>query len=585
MRVICTTSFLVFSLVFSVAATLMVPSASYPDLEAAAAAAAPGDTVLILNGTYTDRQDLSNIAGASGNLIYILAQTSGQVIWQGGSEAWHLSDCSYLHIEGLVFQGQTANGVNIDDAGTFATPTHHITIEDCLFQNLAGTGNNDLLKLSGLDNFAIRNCTFLNGSPGGSGIDMVGCHMGVIEDNLLDAAGVSGIQAKGGTQFVRIEGNMLKNMSQRALNLGGSTGLSFFRPPTANFEAADLQVYSNIFIGSWAPIAYVGCVRVEVINNTIYLPDNWIIRILQENTNPGFLTCADNTFSNNLVVRNNSLSTDVNIGPNTAPATFTFSNNLWYHTQNPSWTGPTLPVAETGAVIQQDPQLVNPGAEDFNLSAGSAAAGQGLTVLDPALDYDNDPFNDPRSIGAQRSNAALPVSLLSFTARMTLEGSVHLRWQTGYEEGVEALVVEHSLNQVDWQVKARVAPANRDQGASYDAWDEQPSGGVNFYRLAIVDLDGTLDHSSVVPVEVAADGPWSAYSVGRSIYLLDIPIHTSQLDVELWDLAGRKVAESRMESRTQMTWDLPESITPGPYLLHLRADGRWAGSKKVVLAH
>ena len=520
MRVISTICLFLSLITPIVPATLTVPSASYPDLETAAAAAAPGDTILILNGTYTDRQDLANIAGAAGNLIYILAQSSGQVIWQGGSEAWHLSDCSYLHIEGFTFQGQTANGVNIDDAGSFATPTHHITIEDCLFQDMAGTGNNDLLKLSGLDDFVIRNCTFLNGSPGGSGIDMVGCHMGVIENNLLDAAGVTGIQAKGGTQFVRIEGNMLKNMSQRAVNLGGSTGLSFFRPPTANFEAADLQVFSNIFIGSWAPIAYVGCVRVEVINNTIYLPDNWIIRILQENTNAGFLTCADNTFSNNLVVRNNSLSTDLNIGANTAPETFTFSNNLWFHTQNPSWTGPTLPVTETGGVIQQDPLLIDPGAENFNLGSGSAAAGQGLAVSDPTSDYDDDPFNNPRSIGAQQSNAALPVSLLNFVARLTPERSVHLQWQTGYEEGVETIVVEHSEDQQHWQARVYVTPSNREEGSSYDAWDQRPSAGINFYRLAITDLDGSLDHSAIIPIEVSGDRRWQAHAVGRVIQLI-----------------------------------------------------------------
>jgi len=58
------------------------------------------------------------------------------------------------------------------------------------------SGNNDLLKLSGLDYFEIRNCEFRNGAEGGSGIDMVSCHHGIIQGNHFENLGSNSIQCK-----------------------------------------------------------------------------------------------------------------------------------------------------------------------------------------------------------------------------------------------------------------------------------------------------------------------------------------------------------------------------------------------------
>jgi len=105
----------------------------------------------------------------------------------------------------------------------------------------------ELKKL--LDSFSVSNCLFLNGSPGGSGIDMVGCHHGTFEGNRFEHMGANAVQAKGGTSDITIQRNFFKDGGQRSLNLGGSTGLQFFRPDTAHYEAADLRVYANIFVG------------------------------------------------------------------------------------------------------------------------------------------------------------------------------------------------------------------------------------------------------------------------------------------------------------------------------------------------
>ncbi len=378
----------------------------FANLSSAESSITAGDTVVILDQTFTDgTQFLDGVNGTSSQPVVIIAETMHQPVFQGGSEAIHLINCSYIELNGLVFEQQTSNGVNVDDGGDYSTPSTNVTIRNCIFRDIGASGNHDFLKMSGVDDFLVENCTFTTGAEG-SGIDMVGCHNGYIQDCTIDDAGVTGIQSKGGTQFITIQRNIIKNMEERGLNLGGNTDAQYFRPPLPNpivdaFEAADLNVFANIFIGNRAPIAYVGCVRVKVINNTFYKPDNWVMRILQETTTTGFLACADNEFSNNIVYLESDL-TEVNTGSNTTPGSFVFTNNLWFNESSGSWT-PTLPVTDPNEMIA-DPQFSNAVSENFTLLSGSPAIGSGQSLLGPTTDFDEAVYSSPPSVGAYEGN-------------------------------------------------------------------------------------------------------------------------------------------------------------------------------------
>lgn len=373
----------------------------YLTLEHAAVIAQPGDAILIHNGTYTQRENISNLNGEEENPIIIYAEEEGKVIYTGQSEAWHLSSCSHLFIAGFVFEKQTSNGVNIDDSGNFDQSTHHITIQNCTFKDMDASGNNDMLKLSGLDDFIIENCIFLNGAAGGSGIDMVGCHRGKIVKNSYNNMGSNCIQAKGGSQFITITQNNFKDGGMRTLNLGGSTGLEYFRPQDATFEAADIDVHSNVFNGSWSPIAFVGSVRVKVVNNTFYKPTNWVFRILQETVDTNrFLPCGYNEFSNNIIYFGNTINRVVNIGPNTNPNSFTISNNLWFNYQDDTFSDPNLPVEESNSIIQQDPKFIDVDNHNFELRNDSPALASGKISTAPELDFQDKYFKDKCSLGA-----------------------------------------------------------------------------------------------------------------------------------------------------------------------------------------
>lgn len=351
---------------------------TYVSLTQAVAITKPGDTIMVHEGNYTGGLHFANLQGTAAKQIYIIAAPTSTVVFEGGVNAWHLTDAAFVQIKGFIFQQQSSNGFNIDDGGIYASPSHHIIFDSCIFRNIKATGNNDLLKMSGVDFFEIRNCSFLNGAAGGSGIDMVGCHEGLISGNRFENLGSNSVQAKGGSKNIKIQYNYFTNGGERTLNLGGSTNIKLFRPIDARYEAAQLTVYSNIFIGSDVPIAFVGCVQTEVISNTIYLPQKWVIRILQETVDSSrFYPCGNNSFTNNIIYHDNRIQVDCNIGPQTNAQSFQFSNNLWYHSQNPTWAGPLLPVKEINSITGKDPLFNNATTGDLSLKKGSPATGKG----------------------------------------------------------------------------------------------------------------------------------------------------------------------------------------------------------------
>lgn len=377
------------------------PGKPFLTLTQAAQVAQPGDTLLLSSGIFAGGIYIENLQGLPEAWITIRGATGGMTIIQGGTNAIQMTDPAYLVIEQLRFREQTGNGVNIDDGGSYNTPAHHIHLRNCIFEDMNASGNNDLLKLSGLDSFLITACLFQNGAAGGSGIDMVGCHHGTIEKTQFHQLGSNSIQAKGGTRYINILQNSFIDGGLRSLNLGGSTGAAFFRPFGANYEAADLDVAGNLFIGSQAPIAYVGSQRVRVWNNTIYRPDKWVIRILQESSDTSFYQAvADGEFVNNLIVVDNKMAVATNIGPNTNSGSFLFARNLWYHLDQSNWSGPYLPVSEIEGMIQIDPMLTDPSQGDVHLLPTSPAIMAGWPLPNSQwLDLDGKSFLTAPSIG------------------------------------------------------------------------------------------------------------------------------------------------------------------------------------------
>ena len=355
-------------------------------LRAALKIAQPGTHICIAPGRYSPGVWAANLQGTVKQpLIIEGSDEKNPPLFEGGSEAWHLSDCSYLTLRNIAVRKQTSNGINIDDGGTYETPTHHITLEKLHVADIGPQGNHDAIKLSGVDDFVVRDC--MVEGWGGQAVDMVGCHRGLIDGCIFRGKSSfsqdTGPQTKGGSSEITIRRCLFDNAGTRAVNLGGSTGLRFFRPQGALYEAKDITVEGCTFIGSQAPIAYVGVDGAMVRYNTIYHPSNWVLRILQETTDKGFAPCGNGRFEHNLVVfRRTEVQVFVNIGLNTQPEIFKFADNLWFCEDRPEASKPALPGSESGGVYGADPRFAVPAKHLFQ-PKNMQAAKFGATAWKP----------------------------------------------------------------------------------------------------------------------------------------------------------------------------------------------------------
>ncbi len=196
----------------------------------------------------------------------------------------------------------------------------------------------------------------------GQAIDFVGCHHAEIAHcRITGKPGFSqhtGPQFKGGSSDVWIHHCRLENAGMRPIQAGGSTGLEYFRPQRAPYEATRIRIEDNVIVGGECAVAFTGATACDFRFNAIEGPEKWVFRILQEQRDAHFARCGNNRLTNNIVVfKSSKVRTILNIGPDTEPKTFEFRGNHWFASDAPDRSRPELPVAETAGVYGVDPDL------------------------------------------------------------------------------------------------------------------------------------------------------------------------------------------------------------------------------------
>lgn len=99
--------------------------------------------------------------------------------------------------------------------------------------------------------------------------------------------------------------------------------------------------------------------------------------------------------------------------------------------------------------------------------------------------------------GANETAASLPVILNYFSVAKE-EEKVLLKWSTEVEIATDRFVVERSQTGKDFEAIAELsAEGSSSIGRMYVFEDQHPIIGDNFYRLKIIDLDGSFNYSNI----------------------------------------------------------------------------------------
>lgn len=118
--------------------------------------------------------------------------------------------------------------------------------------------------------------------------------------------------------------------------------------------------------------------------------------------------------------------------------------------------------------------------------------------------------------GGLTGSQPLPVQLLGFNARKQNNGDVRCTWKTGGEYDMDHYEVELARSDADYQQSLFVkigevqSEGNTDQVREYGFTDtEADKSGVRYYRLRMVEKNGTVSYSAVRPVLFSQPAIWT----------------------------------------------------------------------------
>jgi len=358
-------------------------------LDAALREPQTGDTIILASGRYElDGNEYKYLFGNNLKNVTIRSQDPANpaiIDGNGLGRVVLFRSPQGLTLEDLVIQNMTEGGLNIDDNDDNGEipkpwrPARKIVLRNLIVRNIGVNGGNiDGIKLSGVRDFHITNVQVTNWGDGGSAIDMVGCHEGIIEasqfrnshKNIL----TTGLVTKGGSKNITIRNNRfeLPRGYGGAVKLGGSTspGLFRFARGESKYEASNITVENNVVLGGRSTFSYVNIEAGLVQRNIIYKPSDWVIRILNEAEVGGLTFTRKGKFLNNIIVFDKQLKTAVNIGEKTEADSFIFKGNRWYNVDYPKKSKPQLPSSEVNGMYGKNPNIepnvLIPSMEWFN---------------------------------------------------------------------------------------------------------------------------------------------------------------------------------------------------------------------------
>jgi hypothetical protein len=171
----------------------------------------------------------------------------------------------------------------------------------------------------------------------------------------------------------------------------------------------------------------------------------------------------------------------------------------------------------------------------------------------------------------RRDQTPLPVRLVSFTGQY-LDGQVQLKWQSSSEENTSHFEVERSADGKNFSpVLTKKAQGHSASLVSYNAIDHSPLGGTSYYRLKMVDLDGTFEYAKLVSVSSEGGLAVRVYpnpSTGHAVSI--IAGNGSQLVLKsVSDLFGKQVSYQQRNAGENLQVNFAQPLPAGFYVATL----------------
>lgn len=299
------------------------------------------------------------------------------------------------------------------------------------------------------------------------------------------------------------------------------------------------------------------------------------------NSNNGALRAlikpADAGTETNVSVKTTAFSTPINS---------TNSVSFWVKTEDPSNTASTAPSGKIGVekvLVGSTTARGNKVQDavtntDVNTGTNWTLATYTFVATTPTTELKFDLAGPNTSVGGgdivylldglflnQQLAAPQPVTLNKFSAKAASKG-VNVEWSTSSETNFSHFEVQKSLNGKEFNTLNKVIANNK---GIYYSFDNNAKNGLNYYRLKMVDLDGSFEYSKIAAINYNDNLAYYEFEnpvLGNEIQLrsnVEAPIFT------LYSGMGRKVQTTVTNQNNGLTTIKPVQAIQGLYFLNV----------------
>lgn len=180
------------------------------------------------------------------------------------------------------------------------------------------------------------------------------------------------------------------------------------------------------------------------------------------------------------------------------------------------------------------------------------------------------------------ANGPLPVKLVAFSG-VKEDNRARLMWITATEQSVDHFEVERSLDGKSFTTVVASVRANGNSVAAqdYQAYDNEPVGGDNFYRLKIVDKSGDMTYSAVRMLHFdGAKNNSYTLSPNPATEVVNVKGMSGAAVVRLISMTGQVMSETK--TNDAMVAIPVQMLAPGMYYIQVAENNQVVYNERFV---
>jgi hypothetical protein len=156
---------------------------------------------------------------------------------------------------------------------------------------------------------------------------------------------------------------------------------------------------------------------------------------------------------------------------------------------------------------------------------------------------------------------------LSFTARKS-NGVIAIDWATNNEIYVQGFEVERSLDANSFTSIAKINAKNGNGINSYSAIDANTLTATIYYRLKMINIDGSYQYSNIINVSGQQFTTLKAYpNPATNGFVLQHPIANASTTISLYNIHGQLIRTVKAAAFATQSTIATNDIASGSYLL------------------